>query len=399
MKFNKKYRTQGKYYICKDRSRIDKIKEKIQILKMVEKIPRIWLAVFTLTLPMIFFLIYYIFFANLSTVFYLEFPKGNEKIKIRGLALHAPSGLLQTPELARSTGANWYHIKVFAILGKNGECKYIPGEEIWLRYQIRRAHKVGLKVLLVPFIPWEKKMMMPGKIGLPQEIWDEYHNCITNFTLWVAKIAQEENVEMIGTANEVYYYTSEEDMSEWLQFVLPKIREIYNGKIVVSFYPQIYNLVEEIKDGSKSERDFERVLAINVSGYDYIAPCGTPNEFSSIEELHEQNREIIKRFNRIYNKWNVKVIFLEVNAPEARMEKFWEIYLRRNMTRSQIRAMVYREWVKDFSNVSFVDGWFFIEWAPNNFLIYFERNPPDERYTFGWQTDEVYKTIKEIYGG
>jgi len=115
--------------------------------------------------------------------------------------------------------------------------------------------------------------------------------------------------------------------------------------------------------------------------------------------MHELNKEVIKRLEKIYDKWKVKVIFLEVNSPETiEGEKFWKKYLERGMSRSQLRALIFKEWVKDFKNVSFVDGWFFIEWTPNSFLTFFGREP-NEKYIFGWQDAEVYKTIKEIYGG
>jgi len=366
---------------------------------MKKIITQFWLIIFLLLLPMISFSIYYIFFVNLATPFWTEFPKGNETIKIRGLGSHPPSGLLQTPELARSTGANWYHIKMCARFMEDGECIMgFPGQEAWVRNQIRRAHKVGLKVLLVPFIASGAKPSMPGDISLPKLLWNDFYKCATNFTLQAAKIAKEENVEMLATANEVWSFTNYEEASKWYQFILPKIKEIYNGKIMICFYPQLHNLIQEIEDGIKTEKDFEKMLTINISGYDYIGLAGTPG-VNSIEEMHELNKKVIEKLEKIYNKWKVRVIFLEVNSPETiEREKFWEKYLDMGMTRSQIRAMVFREWVKDFSNVDFVDGWFFIEWTPNSFLTFFGREP-NEKYIFSWQTDEVYKTIKEIYGG
>jgi len=366
---------------------------------MMKKIDtKFWLIIFLLLLPMITFSIYYIFFVNLGTLFWTKFPEGNEAIKIRGLGSHPPSGLLQTPELARSTGANWYHIKMVARFGKDGSCVYFPSQETWVRNQIKRAHSVGLNVLLVPFIASVENPSMPGNISLPKSVWNKFYECATELTLEAAKIAKEENVEMLATANEVWSYTNYDEASRWYQFVLPKIKEIYEGKVMICFYPQLHNLLQNVKEGMKDEKEFEEILAINVSGYDYIGLAGTP-PVDSIEEMHELNKEVIKKLEVIHNKWNVRVIFLEVNSPETiENEKFWKKYLDKGMTRAQIRAMVFREWVKDFSNVDFVDGWFFIEWTPNSFLTFFGRMP-DEKYIFGWQTDEVYKTIKKIYGG
>lgn len=356
------------------------------------------LSIILLLLPITSFSIYYTFFVNFGTAFRTHFPEGNERIKIRGLGSHPPSGLLQTPELARSTGANWYHIKMCVIFTEDGKCINFPGQETWVRNQIRRAHKVGLKVLLVPFIASGSKPSMPGNISLPKPLWNDFYECATNLTLELARIAKEEKVEMLATANEVWSFTNEEEASKWYQFILPKIKEIYDGKVMVCFYPQLHNLVQAIKSGIRTEKDFERVLAINVSGYDYIGLAGTPG-VDSIEEMHELNKEVIERLEKIHNRWKVRVIFLEVNSPETvEKEKFWKKYLNKGMSRSQIRAMVFREWTKDFSNVDFVDGWFFIEWTPNSFLTFFGRMP-DEKYIFGWQTDEVYKAIKEIYGG
>ena len=356
------------------------------------------LLIILLLTPITTLAAYYLFFVNFGLPLFPSFPKGNEAIKIRGLGSHPPSGLLQTPELARSTGANWYHIKMCAMFTEDGKCMNFPTQETWVRNQIRRAHRVGLKVLLVPFVASGSKPSMPGNITLPKSLWDEYFDCITNFTLKLARIAEEEGVEMLATANEVWSFTNEEEASRWYQFILPKIKKIYGGKLMICFYPQLHNLVQAIENGRKTEKDFEKVLAINVSGYDYIGLAGTPG-VDSIEEMHELNKKVVKRLEKIHNKWKVRVIFLEVNSPETvEKEKFWKKYLDKGMSRSQIRAMVFREWVKDFSNVTFVDGWFFIEWTPNSFLTFFGREE-NEKYIFGWQTDEVYRTIKEIYGG
>lgn len=359
---------------------------------------KFFLLIILLLLPIATFTFYYIFLVNFGFPIFPLLPKGNSAIKIRGLGSHPPSGLLQTPELARSTGANWYHIKITRLFSEDGKCIDFPSQEIWVRSQIRRAHKVGLNVLLVPFIGSGAKPSMPGNITLPKHLWKNFYDCATEFTLEAARIAKEENVEMLATANEVWSFTNEEEASKWYQFILPKIKEIYNGKVMICFYPQLHNLVQAIENGQKTEKDFEKVLNINISGYDYIGLAGTPG-VDSIYEMHELNKKVIDRLKKIYEKWKVRVIFLEVNSPETiEKEKFWKKYLDKGMTRSQIRAMVFREWVKDFRNVDFVDGWFFIEWTPNSFLTFFGRMP-DEKYIFGWQSDEVYKTIKEIYGG
>jgi len=364
----------------------------------MRKIPKEFLLIILLLSPMISFSVYYVFFVNFGAIFWTHFPKGNEKIKIRGLGSHPPSGLLQTPELARSTGANWYHIKMCVRFSKEGDCVYFPTQETWIRNQIRRAHRVGLKVLLVPFIASVENPSMPGNITLPKSVWNKFYDCATEFTLKGAKIAEEENVEMLATANEVWSYTNYEEASKWYQSILPKIKKIYKGKVMVCFYPQLHNLFQEMKEGVKTEEEFGEILTINVSGYDYIGLAGTL-PVNSIEEMHELNKEAIKRLREIHEKWKVRVIFLEVNSPETiEKEKFWRNYLDNGMSRPQIRSMVFREWVKDFSNVEFVDGWFFIEWAPNSFLTFFGREP-NNKYIFSWQTDEVYKTIKEIYSG
>lgn len=359
---------------------------------------RFCLVVSLLLLPMMTFSIHYVFVVNFATPLWIDFSEGNETLKIRGLGCHPPSGLLQTPELARSTGANWYHIKMCVRFSKDGNYVDFPTQDIWIRNQIRRAHRVGLKVLLVPFVASVEYPSMPGNITLPRSVWERFYECATKLTLKAARMAAEEHVEMLATANEVWSYTSYEEASRWYQFILPKIREIYNGKVMICFYPQLHNLFQDIEEGIKRDEEFERILAINVSGYDFIGLAGTP-PISSIEEMHELNGKVILKLREIYEKWGVRVIFLEVNAPETIEEqRFWKYYLSKGMSRSQIRAMVFREWVKDFKDVDFVDGWFFIEWTPNSFLTFFGREP-NEKYIFGWQTDEVYKAIKEIYGG
>ncbi len=345
--------------------------------------------------PLFLYSFYFVFVANLGTPITRPKPQGNNAIKIRGLGFHSPSEILQTPELARSTGANWIHLKaMFFVYPK---CQsFAPLLESRLRYYIRRAHRVGLKVMLVPFGASQTKTM-PSDIRLPRSYWGQFYQCFTEQTLYWAKVAEEEKVEMFATANEPDRFTSEEAMSDWLQEILPKIRKIYSGKIAVGFYPSIHNWTAEIESGLKTEKDFEKVLNINVSGYDYLAPAGTPSGFETINQMHILNQKTIQRMRQVYQKWQVKFIILEVNAPESLRSDFWDKYLAKGMQRDEIRAMVFREWVKDFQNIDFVDGWFFIEWGPNNFFTFFETNPPEKKYTLDWQSRIVYDTIKQIY--
>jgi len=179
----------------------------------------LWLLIFLL-LPPVTFTIYFLFIVNFGFPLFPSLPEGNEVIKIRGLGSHSPSGLLQTPELARSTGANWYHIKMCVRFTEDGECINFPTQETWVRNQIRRAHRVGLKVLLVPFIASAAKPSMPGNISLPKTSWKKFFDCATKLTLEAARIAKK--VEMLATANEVWSFTNEEEASKWYQFIFPE---------------------------------------------------------------------------------------------------------------------------------------------------------------------------------
>lgn len=361
------------------------------------KLERKEIIILSLLLFSIFtFSIYIIFFVNLGAPFYFSFPEGNEEIKIRGLTSHIPSGAFQMPRLARLAGANFYQIKAFFMIKSNGECFTLPGQKAWLKDQIRKAHRAGLKVLLVPF-GFLKGISMTSDIRLPRSLWDKFYSCFTKETLFWARFAQKEKVEMITTANEPYRFTNMKSMSKWLQEILPKLRKVYKGKIAVGFYPSLHNFVGEFRSGQKSEKDFEEILNLNVKGYDFLAPAGTPSGINSIEEMKKVNKEVLKRLKKIYDKWKIKFFFLEVNAPESTREEFWQTYLKKGMKRGEIRAMVFRKWAEDFKNISFVEGWFFIEWTPNSFLTFFETNPPDKKYTLGWQGSEVIRAIKEIY--
>jgi len=183
---------------------------------------------------------------QISTLHGYRFPEPREEFKIQGLmwalAYYYHTGIyrefynhwsnLRLIVKAKNVGANYLLVRAFyngtqdgALIGDDEEA------ELCLREAIATAHNYGIKIFLTPFIDsaqfWPKR-----RWELSKELW-------TNVVLKWAKFAEENEVELFAPGVEMSLIMDADEAGEWFKAILPKIREVYNGKIATAEHPYI----------------------------------------------------------------------------------------------------------------------------------------------------------------
>lgn len=165
---------------------------------------------------------------------------------------------------------------------KDGNINELDMESVYARSRelIRYYKESDLVVLFSPEPVPANIMDEPGPI--PDNIRGVFLENYEKIIIELAKISEEENVEIFSPMNEPDYKLSAGLSSSWGQDILPKIRKVYKGKIM--WKGSLSELVRENKQ-------------IDFSGYDVIGFTIFP--FGGIEYYQED----IKRTIDIVKKW------------------------------------------------------------------------------------------------
>lgn len=100
------------------------------------------------------------------------------------------------------------------------------GSETYVKKAINKAHEAGFRVML------ETTPMNAGEVAPKVTDPELFQNEMTRTALKYATIAEEFNVEYFAPIVEPAHHMSVEESDEWLQELLPKLREVYSGPIM-----------------------------------------------------------------------------------------------------------------------------------------------------------------------
>lgn len=109
---------------------------------------------------------------------------------------------------------------------QEGKVSEISGSESYVKRTIGKAHKAGIRVMLET-TPMNAGAVSP-KVASPKLFQDE----MTKMALKYAKIAEDYNVEFFAPIVEPGHHMTDEQADQWLQELLPKLRQVYQGKIM-----------------------------------------------------------------------------------------------------------------------------------------------------------------------
>lgn len=107
-----------------------------------------------------------------------------------------------------------------------GKVTDMPTNEIYVKRTINKAHSAGLRVWL------ETTPMNAGAVPPRVKNPGLFTKEMTRVALKYAQIAEEFGVEYFAPVVEPGHHISVEEADVWLQELLPKLREVYSGKII-----------------------------------------------------------------------------------------------------------------------------------------------------------------------
>jgi len=210
-------------------------------------------------------------------------PPSGEVSKYKGIWTHnidVMRDMLMNTENLKQIGVNFIAVTVDVEMDDNGNMRAVGGNDAI--FYILAYHRCGFKVLLtldpchptfVTGFEWE--------LGDNNATVKRGPEILENFTSLVmdwAEIAENYGVEMFSPLNEPQTFVrNSEEASEWVQEVLPGIRERYSGTIVL------------ITHGGTDFNSFE----LDSTGYDRVALSGC-SAWEPLESWRSHMREQIE---------------------------------------------------------------------------------------------------------
>ena len=137
---------------------------------------------------------------------------------------------------------------------REGEVREFPGSESYVKNAINKAHKTGLRVML------ETTPMNAGEVNPKVTNPELFQQCMTEVAVKYAAIAEEYNVEYFAPIVEPVHHMSVEEADEWLQELLPKLKEVYSGPVM--WKKQSMHLT----DMKQWNQDHKFILGFKLSG-------------------------------------------------------------------------------------------------------------------------------------
>ena len=249
------------------------------------------------------------------------FPKGDESIGYRGF-VWSPR-LFESFLVAKLAGANIVEIKIDYLVTPNYE--FIPaGEDCkpielkkqreWIAEKIKEAHNYNLSVHLLPFMrvaDWAFNVREPPFERIPKEKRDLFLKKLSNLSISLAEFAQENNVEIFTPMVEPHQWVGWQKSSQWHQEILPKLRKVYRGKLMIT-YQNFLDLIgreiqeKEIREDEKYWREF------NYSGYDFVGPNMNANHVNDWKTLKTIVNETMDYTEKLANEYNLSIIYVEI---------------------------------------------------------------------------------------
>lgn len=220
---------------------------------------------------------------------------------------------------------------------------------------IKKAHQKGFAVFL------ELNTLAPGCDMVIQNKDKFIEDFIHESKKW-AEIAERYQVEMFSPLNEPNLVLGEKGF-EWAQKVLPEVKEVYSGDVVLK-------IADRPKPG-------------NYSGYDYLAIDIFPGE---INYWREDIKTAVSEMEAIVRMYNLKGgIIGELGAPTqigpGEDERLVAGKIVDQKTQAQIFQIAFEEaWNK-------TDGFFVLAWSKN------------QKLTYNFHGFEAEKVIKNWYTG
>jgi hypothetical protein len=301
------------------------------------------------------------------------YPLGNEEIEIRGVKEHWGIDGRKNAD-GRTVGANWM------ILTPEAEVDEITGEVVprldleLIRDRIRSYHARRYNVMLNPSM--YKKGTVYGRISVPENVREEFLKNAENWATELAEFAEANGVEMFTPVNRLEEGVPFEIANEWYQQILPKVREVYSGKVIIGMNPAF-------------DKEF------NYGGFDYVT--AEYNWYMPPIHLYpdENYRLGLRKWCEIVQGWRDKyqtdgIIFTWITFG-AEPPDFYLQEHAKGKTFTQIKIEILELIFEETSGT--VDGFFITLFHEDGRAKFFKTETKGHYY--GYQGPEIEEFFKE----
>jgi len=146
--------------------------------------------------------------------------------------IYAPASNRRLLNKAKEAGANFLLLRAFYSCSQGGELSGNDAEaERYLGEAIAAAHAEGFGVFLTPYV--ESACFWPDReCALSEKVW-------TEAVLKWAAFAEEHAVELFAPGFEMSLIFEPDRAGEWYKMILPRLRQVYSGRLAVAEHPYI----------------------------------------------------------------------------------------------------------------------------------------------------------------
>ncbi|KJJ85208.1 hypothetical protein OMAG_000920 [Candidatus Omnitrophus magneticus] len=212
-----------------------------------------------------------------------------------------------------------------------------------LRHAIKKAHQLGMKVMLKPHLDIldESEGGWRGEIGcVKEEDWSKWFEKYTDYILYYAKIAQEEKVELycVGTELSTAAIVKPESWRE----IIKKVRGIYKGFVLYAAHWDSYMDV----------RFWDAVDFVGINAYFPLTESLFPTE----DELRAGWSKWVTELEEFQAQIKKPIIFPECgcNSADGAATRPWE-----HLARREVNLELQQRFYKVLMEIFFEKQWFY----------------------------------------
>lgn len=227
--------------------------------------------------------------------------------------------------------------------------KVTPSPEQWKQI-FKIAHDSGLRVILMPIILLSDPRGTEWRGVISPPSWDDWFAQYRKFILHFARIAEENNVEVMTVGSELV--STEKYTDQWRK-VVQEVRKVYHGKLSYSANWDHYKVVEFWDD----------LDLVGMTSYYKLSDEPNP----SMETLLEAWKPIKRGLLKWQEEIGKPLVFTEVGwcSQEGASIEPWNYYYKQKATSGGLEEQrrCYKAFMETWSHTPQVGGIIWWEWT------------------------------------
>lgn len=244
----------------------------------------------------------------------------------------------------KSINANAVSMLLAYVVSGNGDINPFPFSFSLAKYHIERFHDAGMAVALTPIFISKNFIfgLMPENILQKDNFWRN----LENRTVEAAEFAEEQNVEIFFSSNELELVLGWERALNFSKKILPEVRNVFNGK--VGWQGWLRGLVDmdmfKFNGTVKLSVPIER---FNFTGYDmYGMTADVGQDIKNSAESFAGG--FIKLGERISRQSNTSFLLPEIFGRTPETEQITHFYFEEARGKAVGYFPIYTVWKKSF---------------------------------------------------